>query len=382
MQRFEPKPPWLKVRAPGGDTYHHLKQTFRELDLHTVCEEARCPNVGECWREGTATVMLLGDVCTRGCRFCAVTTGDPRGAVDPREPEHVARAIARLELTYVVLTMVDRDDLLDGGAEHVARTVTRLRELRPDMLIEALVGDFQGRTSAIDEAARAAPDVFAHNVEVVRRLTRKMRDARSSYDQSLAVLRRAKERIALAGSGRTHLTKSSLMVGVGETDDEVLEALADLRGAGVDVVTIGQYLRPTPKHAPVERFVAPDAFAGYERAALELGFLYCASAPLVRSSYRAAEVFLRSVLAPREPHRLGADGAPAEASALVEGRLDTARAAAARAREELPGALEERALAASGVLVEASSLVRRPVDPAADRGEGAPGAKGGAPRTA
>src|SRR6188474_1253207 len=211
---FAPKPPWLKVRAPGGAEYTHLKQTFRELDLHTVCEEARCPNVGECWREGTATVMLLGDVCTRGCRFCAVTSGDPRGAVDVREPEHVARAIARLDLQYVVMTMVNRDDLLDGGAEHVARTVRRLRELRPDILIETLVGDFQGHMSSVDTAASAWPDVFAHNVEVVRRLTRPVRDVRSSYDQSLAVLRRAKDLASKTSPApRKMLTKSSIMVG-------------------------------------------------------------------------------------------------------------------------------------------------------------------------
>jgi lipoic acid synthetase len=299
MARFSPKPEWLKVRAPGGDTYHHLKEVFRNLDLHTVCEEARCPNVGECWREGTATVMLLGDVCTRGCRFCAVTTGDPRGAVDVREPEHVARAIARLSLTYVVMTMVDRDDLLDGGADHVGRTVRRLRGLRPDMLIETLVGDFHGHMDAVDTVVDAAPDVFAHNVETVRRLTRSVRDARCSYDQSLAVLRRAHER-ALAGGpmdaplGR-RLTKSSIMVGVGETDEEVVETMRDLRDAGVDVVTIGQYLRPSAKHLAVERFVEPAAFAAYQRAAEEMGFLYAASGPLVRSSYRAAEVFLRSL---------------------------------------------------------------------------------------
>ena len=172
MSRFAPKPPWLKVRAPGGEVYHGLKKTLRKLDLYTVCEEARCPNVGECWREGTATVMLLGDVCTRGCRFCAVTTGQPRGAVDGREPEHVARAIARMGLTYVVMTMVNRDDLLDGGAAHVAATVARLREKREDILIETLVGDFLGMGSAIDTVVDSAPDVFAHNVEVTRAMTR------------------------------------------------------------------------------------------------------------------------------------------------------------------------------------------------------------------
>jgi lipoic acid synthetase len=183
--RFSPKPPWLKVRAPGGESYTHLKDTLRSLDLHTVCEEARCPNVGECWQEGTATIMLLGDVCTRGCRFCAVTTGDPRGAVDVREPEHVARAIAKLGLQYVVLTMVDRDDLLDGGASHVARTVVRLKELRPDILVETLLGDFGGHFDYADVTIDAKPDVWAHNIEVVRRLQRTIRDVRCSYDKSL-----------------------------------------------------------------------------------------------------------------------------------------------------------------------------------------------------
>src|SRR5262245_29531572 len=243
------KPPWLRVRAPGGDRYHELKKTFRENNLFTVCEEAHCPNVGECWREGTATVMLLGDVCTRGCRFCAVTTGQPQGAVDGREPEHVARAIASMGLTYVVLTMVNRDDLLDGGADHVATTVRRLRRLRDDILIETLVGDFQGHLDDVSTVLAAAPDVFAHNVEVVRSQTRIIRDARCGYDRSLAVLRHAKERAP------EKLTKSSLMVGIGESDDEVYEALADMRSAGVDVVTIGQYLRPSPRHATVARRV-------------------------------------------------------------------------------------------------------------------------------
>jgi lipoyl synthase len=320
MSRFSPKPEWLKVRAPGGDTFHRLKETFRALDLHTVCEEARCPNVGECWREGTATVMLLGDVCTRGCRFCSVTTGDPRGAVDVREPEHVARAIARLDLRYVVLTMVDRDDLLDGGAEHVARTVRRLRELRPDILVETLVGDFHGHMDAVDTVADAGPDVVAHNVETVRRLTRTVRDARCSYDQTLAVLRHAAGRLR-ADTSRKRLTKSSIMVGLGETDDEVVETLRDLREAGVSVVTIGQYLRPTPKHHEVVRYVEPAVFAVWERVALDMGFLHAASGPLVRSSYRAAEVFVRSFAAGPVPQNpwpaAGLDVGPAAAGALV-----------------------------------------------------------------
>lgn len=284
----ERKPPWLKVRAPGGENYVRLKTMLRELDLHTVCEEARCPNVGECWSAGTATVMLLGHTCTRGCRFCAVTSGNPRGAVDPREPEHVARAVASMSLRYVVLTMVDRDDLLDGGAEHVARTIAALRDRQPELLIETLTGDFAGKHADVDVVVGAAPDVFAHNVEVPRRLTPIIRDARCSYDRSIDVLRHAKE------SAPERLTKSSIMVGIGETNDEVFEALADLRAAGVDIATVGQYLRPTPKHAPVARYVEPDTFAAFERAGFEMGFSFVASGPLVRSSYHAAEAFVLS----------------------------------------------------------------------------------------
>jgi lipoyl synthase len=290
--RFTPKPPWLKVRAPGGERYNRLRETFRALDLHTVCEEARCPNVGECWSAGTATVMLLGDTCTRGCRFCAVTTGNPRGAVDVREPEHVARALSRMDLHYVVMTMVDRDDLLDGGADHVARTVRRLKELRPDMLVETLLGDFGGHLDPVDVTVDARPDVWAHNIEVVRRLQRTIRDVRCSYEQSLRALRRARERSADV------VTKSSVMVGIGETDDEVLETLRDLRDAGVQVVTIGQYLRPTPRHAPVDRYVEPERFEAFEQQGKAMGFAYVASGPLVRSSYKAAEVFVASALRP------------------------------------------------------------------------------------
>ena len=357
--RFAPKPPWLKVRAPGGEAYTHLKETFRALDLHTVCEEARCPNVGECWTEGTATLMLLGDVCTRGCRFCAVTTGDPRGAVDVREPEHVARAIAKLGLQYVVLTMVDRDDLLDGGASHVAKTVLRLKELRPDLLVETLLGDFGGHLDYVDTTVDAKPDVWAHNIEVVRRLQRTIRDVRCSYEQSLTVLRRVKERDA------TRITKSSVMVGIGETDDEVIETLADLRAAGVDLVTLGQYLRPSPKHVAVDRFVDPATFDRFAREATKLGFAYVASGPLVRSSYKAAEVFVRSILRPGDTH--GAD-------ALLKERLREAQEAAERhggapagtadprgASEGggAPRTTSELAARATQTLLSPASLVRR-----------------------
>lgn len=284
------KPDWLRVRLPGGERYNGLKETLRGLDLNTVCEEARCPNVGECWAAGTATIMILGETCTRGCRFCAVNTGDPGGLVDPREPENTARALAQLDLSYVVMTMVDRDDLLDGGAAHVAQTVRRVKAASPELLVEVLVGDFAGRRADVETCVvDGRPDVFAHNVEVVPELQRVMRDARCSWDRSMDILRWAKA----AGAG---VTKSSLMVGCGETEAQVLGAMQSLRDSDVDVVTIGQYLRPSKKHAPVVRYVEPSEFDAYAEAGREMGFKYVASGPLVRSSYRAAEAFLEGVL--------------------------------------------------------------------------------------
>lgn len=294
------KPDWLRVRLPGGESHATLQARFRELDLHTVCEEARCPNIGECWKEGTATIMILGGTCTRGCRFCAVDTGDPGGLVDPREPENTAVALSKMDLAYVVITMVDRDDLFDGGAAHVAETVRRAKTLSPNLLIETLVGDFAGVTRDVETLVRdGAPDVFAHNVEVVPRLQRTMRDARCSWDRSVEVLRAAKR----AGS---QVTKSSLMVGCGETEDEMLDAMRRLREADVDVLTVGQYLRPSPKHAPLMRYAEPAEFERYRTAGLEMGFKYVASGPLVRSSYRAAEAFLTGIL--RRPDAEGAYG--------------------------------------------------------------------------
>jgi lipoic acid synthetase len=234
--------------------------------------------------------MILGDVCTRGCRFCAVSSGHPGGVVDETEPLHVATALAQMDLAYVVLTMVDRDDLPDGGAAHVARTVSAIHERSPELLVETLVGDFAGDTDAIAQVVqRGRPDVYAHNVEVVPSLQRKMRDARCSWERSLMTLTAAKD----AGAS---VTKSSLMVGCGETADEVAQALTELRSADVDVITIGQYLRPTPKHAPVKRYVEPAEFESYKQLGLALGFQYVASGPLVRSSYRAAEAFLKGKL--------------------------------------------------------------------------------------
>jgi lipoyl synthase len=290
----ERKPDWLKVRAPGGERYVHIKETLRKYDLHTVCEEAHCPNVGECWGEGTATIMILGDTCTRGCRFCAVTTGNPRGAYDPREPEHTARTIAAMGLDYVVITMVDRDDMIDGGAAHTAETLRLIKRASPKILVEALVGDFQGSLRDVETVVREGkPDVFAHNIETVDRLQRTVRDARCSLERSLHVLEHAK-RVAPDG-----YTKSSIMVGLGETHEEVLEAMRALRGVGVDVLTLGQYLRPTVKHLEVARFVHPDEFAEYKREGEAMGFRYVASGPLVRSSYKAAEAFLRGALGAR-----------------------------------------------------------------------------------
>jgi len=283
------KPDWLRVRLPGAEDqarFQSVKERLESLDLHTVCAEARCPNIFECWGAGTATIMVLGETCTRGCRFCAVNTGDPRGYVDSREPESTAMALERMGLRYVVITMVDRDDLLDGGAAHLAETVRRSKARSPELLIETLVGDFQGVKRDVRTVVReGAPDVFAHNVEVVPRLQRSIRDARCSWERSIEVLRYAKE----IGAERT---KTSLMVGIGEEESEVVEAMELIREAGVDILTIGQYLRPTKKHAEVKRYVHPDEFKRYEELGRALGFSFVASGPLVRSSYRAAEAFL------------------------------------------------------------------------------------------
>lgn len=287
------KPDWLRVRLPTGDAqaeFLGLKERLGNLDLNTVCEEARCPNIFECWGQGTATIMILGETCTRGCRFCSVATGNPGGVVDPREPENTAIALAKMELAYVVMTMVDRDDLLDGGANHVATTVRRIRHHAPKLLVETLVGDFQGVRRDVATLVRdGAPDVFAHNVEVVPRLQRVIRDARCSWERSTDVLRWAK-------AEGSKVTKTSLMVGLGETADEVLEAMARLRDADVDVLTIGQYLRPTAKHAAIDRYVHPDEFEQFREAGVAMGFRFVASGPLVRSSYRAAEVYLHGLL--------------------------------------------------------------------------------------
>ena len=289
----ERKPEWLRVRAPSGDRYGHLKGLLRGLNLHTVCEEAHCPNVGECWGGGTATIMLLGDLCTRGCRFCAVKSGNPHGALDVDEPRKVAEALADLGLTYVVLTSVDRDDLPDGGASHFAATVREIKARDPDILVEALIPDFQGDLDAVQTVVDAGPAGLDHNLETVRRLPGVARDRRANYEQSLAVLRGAK-------AMRNGLfTKSSLMLGLGETRSEILEAMRDLRANAVDLLTLGQYLRPSEWHLPVHEYVSPETFDELRAAGEELGFAYVAAGPLVRSSYRAGEFFLENVLRER-----------------------------------------------------------------------------------
>jgi lipoic acid synthetase len=286
------KPEWLKVRAPGGQTYAGLKELLRGLDLHTVCEEASCPNIGECWGAGTATIMILGDICTRGCRFCNVTSGDPKGRLDPLEPEKVAEALSRLTgLKYVVITSVDRDDLPDGGAGHYARTVAAVKRRRPDLMVETLIPDFGGDRDALAGLIAAGPEVISQNQETVRRLTREVRDVRASYELTLQVLADLK-RLAPGVRSQPLHTKSSLMVGLGESEAEVAEAMDDLRRVGTDFLTVGQYLRPSPKHLPVAEFITPEQFARYREMGREKGFRYVASGPLVRSSYRAGEFYI------------------------------------------------------------------------------------------
>jgi lipoic acid synthetase len=280
------KPDWLRVGVPGGERYQRVRDTLQGLELHTVCAEARCPNVAECWGGGTATVMLMGAVCTRGCRFCHVKAGARPPPLDPEEPRHLAEAVARLGLDYIVVTSVDRDDLPDGGAGHFAEAIRRLKEI-PGLLVEVLTPDFQGDPEAIRTVGRAGPDVFANNIETVRRLTPVVRDAKAGYDQTLGVLVRMKREFPRV------VTKSSIMVGLGETEAEVGETMQDLRANGVEILTLGQYLRPSAWHLPVLEWVSPARFAAYRERGLALGFRYVAAGPLVRSSYRAAELFLR-----------------------------------------------------------------------------------------
>lgn len=288
------KPDWFRIRPPAGDNYVQIKAMLRERKLHTVCEEAHCPNLSECWATGTATIMLGGDTCTRACRFCAVKTARIPPPLDPTEPLHVAESIVALKLKYVVLTSVDRDDLEDGGAGHFAETIRQIKRLDPEILVEALVPDFRGDVNAIQIVVDSGLDVYAHNVETVARLQYRVRDPRAGYIQSLSTLRAAKN--YARSKGQKLYTKSSLMLGLGETETELQATFFDLRSYDVDVLTLGQYLRPSMQHLPVESFYTPDAFKKLELLAMETGFLYVASGPMVRSSYKAAEFFLEGTL--------------------------------------------------------------------------------------
>ncbi len=286
----EIKPSWLTVSPPGGQSHRSLKELFGSLNLHTVCEEAHCPNVQECWGGGTATLMLMGDVCSRACRFCMVTAGRPQGVLDPLEPQNVAFALSQMGLTYVVFTSVDRDDLPDGGASHFAETISLVKQKNPGMLVEVLIPDFQGELADLRLVVDAAPDVIAHNIETTMSLTPMVRDPRAHYWQSLSVLRNVKK------LDKRIYTKSSIMVGLGETEEEVTQAMVHLRQAGVDFLTVGQYLRPSQRHLKVVEYVRPEQFARYKEIGEGLGFRYVASGPLVRSSYRAGEFFIRAAI--------------------------------------------------------------------------------------
>jgi lipoyl synthase len=281
-------PPWLRAPLASGREFTAVKQIVRDHRLSTVCEEAKCPNIGECWNAGTATIMLMGAVCTRACRFCAVDTGNPRGWLDAEEPENVARSVELMGLKYVVLTSVNRDDLEDGGSAHYAAAIRAIKKRNPGTAVEALTPDFQGVMRDVQTVLESGLDVFAQNVETVSRLTHPVRDPRAGYAQTIGVLRAAKVHRPSV------LTKTSLMLGLGETDAEIHQTMMDLRAAAVDILTLGQYLRPTPNHLNVERFVTPGEFDRYREWALELGFLECVSGPLVRSSYRAEQALARN----------------------------------------------------------------------------------------
>lgn len=282
------KPSWLRVRIPTGQGYHRVKQIVRDHQLATVCEESMCPNIAECWGNGTATLMLMGDVCTRACRFCAVDTGNPRGWLNRDEPRLAAETVQLMGLRYVVLTSVDRDDLPDGGASHYADCVRKIKDTNPKTSIEVLTPDFKGILEHVARVADAGIDVFAQNVETVKRLTYSVRDPRASYETTLKILAYVKRRYPGV------LTKTSLMLGLGETDEEILETMDELRAVGLDIITFGQYLRPTANHLPVQRYIAPGEFDQYRHWGLKKGFLEVVSGPLVRSSYRAERVLEQS----------------------------------------------------------------------------------------
>jgi len=279
------KPDWLKVTLAHGENYERLKRDVKKLDLHTVCQEAMCPNIGECWGAGTATIMILGDTCTRGCRFCNVKTGSPRGEVDWLEPKRVAEAVRALGWQYLVLTAVDRDDLADGGAAIFASTVRMIHKLSPQAKVECLTGDFAGHRPALDVVLDSGPEVLAHNLETVQRLQADVRDRRANFAQSLGVLEHAKR------SGKVRFTKTSLMLGLGESEAEIGETMDAARAVGVDIFTMGQYLKPTQRHLDVVEFVTPAKFARLRELGVAKGFRQVVSSPLSRSSYHAEQAF-------------------------------------------------------------------------------------------
>jgi lipoic acid synthetase len=282
------KPSWLRAKMPSGSGYSGTRKIVHEHRLSTVCEESMCPNIGECWNAGTATIMVLGSVCTRACRFCAVDTGNPKGWLDPEEPVNSARAVQLMGLEYVVITSVDRDDLDDGGASHYASCVREIKKLNPNTAVEALTPDFNGATEHVELVVDSGLEVFAQNVETVRRLTHAVRDPRAGYEQTIEVLRHAK------AHRPTVLTKTSLMLGLGERDNEIMQTMHDLRRANVDILTLGQYLRPTANHLPVERYVTPEEFDAYRKEGLDKGFVEVVAGPMVRSSYRAEQVLQKN----------------------------------------------------------------------------------------
>jgi lipoyl synthase len=282
------KPRWLRAKMPSGSGYSKTRDIVHEYHLSTVCEESMCPNIGECWNAGTATIMVLGSVCTRACRFCAVDTGNPKGWLDLDEPRNTGKAVQLMGLEYIVITSVDRDDLDDGGAAHYAACVREIKRLSPKTTVEALTPDFNGVEKHVETVVDSGIEVFAQNVETVRRLTHPVRDPRASYEQTINVLRHAKQyRPAV-------LTKTSLMLGLGERDHEITQTMQDLRAANVDVLTLGQYLRPTANHLAVERYVTPEKFDAYRQEGLETGFLEVVAGPMVRSSYRAEQVLQKN----------------------------------------------------------------------------------------
>ena len=285
-----PKPEWLKIKLPT-EKYSDVKQIVKQNGLHTVCQEAHCPNMSECWSGGTATFMIMGGICTRACKFCAVKTGNPMKKLDEEEPKKLAAALKQLKIfDYAVITSVDRDDLPDQGALHFANCIEEVKNQIPEIIVEVLIPDFRGNMELLKRVIDAKPDVIAHNIETVERLQRKARDVRANYKQSLSVLENVKK------FNSNIYTKSSIMLGLGEADKEVVQAMEGLRKINVDIITFGQYLRPSSRHLPVNDYIKPEKFKYFEQKALELGFLYCASGPFVRSSYKAGELFLKNKL--------------------------------------------------------------------------------------